>query len=55
MTTNFIEIKQTSDREAGNEGAYCKAEENDNITTIYVKDDDDTFYGAINLKDLISG
>ncbi|MDD3797459.1 MAG: magnesium transporter, partial [Lachnospiraceae bacterium] len=31
----------------------AQAHENDNISTIYVKDDDGTFYGAISLKDLI--
>ena len=30
-----------------------QAGENDNISTIYVIDDEDKFYGAIDLKDLI--
>ena len=31
----------------------AQAEENDNITTLFVSDDDGSFYGAIDLKDLI--
>lgn len=53
MTTNFIEIsKELTIKQAMRE-LIAQAEENDNITTIYVKDTDETFYGAINLKDLI--
>lgn len=53
MTTNFIEISRRLTVKQAMRELIAKAEENDNITTIYVKDDDDTFYGAINLKDLI--
>lgn len=53
MTTNFIEISRRLTIKQAMRELIAKAEENDNITTIYVKDDDDTFYGAINLKDLI--
>ncbi len=31
----------------------AQAEENDNISTLFVSDDDGSFYGAIDLKDLI--
>lgn len=53
MTTNFIEISRRLTVKQAMRELIAKAEENDNITTIYVKDDDGTFYGAINLKDLI--
>lgn len=53
MTTNFIEISKNLTIKQAMRELIAQAEENDNITTIYVKDADDTFYGAINLKDLI--
>lgn len=53
MTTNFIEIKNTlSIREAMRE-LVKQAGKNDNISTIYVSDNEGKFYGAIDLKDLI--
>ncbi|MBR6382057.1 MAG: magnesium transporter, partial [Lachnospiraceae bacterium] len=53
MTTNFIEIKNTlSVRQAMRE-LVEQAGKNDNIRTIYVSDENDVFYGAIDLKDLI--
>lgn len=53
MTTNFIEISRKLTIKQAMRELVAQAEENDNITTIYVKDEDETFYGAINLKDLI--
>ena len=53
MTTNYIEISRRLTIKQAMRELVAQAEDNDNITTIYVKDDDDTFYGAINLKDLI--
>ena len=53
MTTNFILIhKDLSVKQAMRE-LVNQAGENDNITTIYVCDDKERFYGAIDLKDLI--
>ena len=53
MSMNFIEIKSgISIREAMRE-LINQAAENDNISTLYVTDDDHTFCGAIDLKDLI--
>lgn len=53
MTTNFIVIRRgTSVKEAMKE-LVDQAAENDNISTLYVVDEDETFYGAIDLKDLI--
>lgn len=53
MTTNYIEISRRLTIKQAMRELIAQAEENDNITTIYVKDDDHSFYGAINLKDLI--
>jgi len=53
MTTNFIEIGRSLTIKQAMRSLIAQAEENDNITTIFVKDDDETFYGAIDLKDLI--
>ncbi len=53
MTTNYVEISRRLTIKQAMRELIAQAEENDNITTIYVKDDDDSFYGAINLKDLI--
>lgn len=53
MTTNFIVIHENlSIRQAMHE-LVQQAGENDNISTIYVVDVADRFYGAIDLKDLI--
>lgn len=53
MTTNYIEIKRTLTIKQAMRALVEQAEDNDNITTIYVKEEDGTFYGAIDLKDLI--
>lgn len=53
MTTNFIEIGRSLTIKQAMRALVAQAEENDNISTIFVKDQDDTFYGAIDLKDLI--
>lgn len=53
MSTNYIVVSdQCSIKEAMSE-LVKQAAENDNISTIYVVDKHDTFYGAIDLKDLI--
>ena len=53
MTTNYICIrKDMTIRQAMNE-LVKQAGENDNISTLYVVDENDKFYGAIDLKDLI--
>ena len=54
MTTNCIVIRENlSVKEAMNELVRL-AEENDNISTIFVTDENDEFFGAIDLKDLIT-
>ncbi len=53
MTTNYIVIKYTlSIRQAMRE-LVKQAGENDNISTIYIVDEEEKFYGALDLKDLI--
>ena len=53
MTTNYISIrKDMTIRQAMSE-LVKQAGENDNISTLYVVDENDKFYGAIDLKDLI--
>lgn len=53
MSTNYISIHSgCSVREAMRE-LIRQAADNDNISTIYVVDDDETLIGAIELKDLI--
>ena len=53
MTTNYIVIsKNLSIKEARHE-LISQAGENDNINTIYAVDDNNCFFGAIDLKDLI--
>lgn len=53
MTTNFIEITNTLNIRQAMRELVKQAGENDNISTIYVKDENNKFYGAIDLKDLI--
>ena len=53
MTTNYICIrKEMTIRQAMSE-LVKQAGENDNISTLYVVDENEHFYGAIDLKDLI--
>lgn len=53
MTTNFIEIQRGFTIRQAMRELVTQAAENDNISTLYVSDTDGTFYGAIDLKDLI--
>lgn len=53
MTTNFIVIKKDYTIRQAMKSLVKQAADNDNISTIYVVTDDNTFYGAIDLKDLI--
>ena len=53
MTTNFIMIHNNLTIRQAMRALIEQAGENDNISTIYVIDDEDKFYGAIDLKDLI--
>ena len=53
MTTNLIVITKDLDIKQAMRELVRQAEENDNISTIFVTDDKKVFYGAIDLKDLI--
>ncbi len=54
ITANCIIIRETlTVKEAMNE-LVRQAEENDNIATLFVVDESECFYGAIDLKDLIT-
>lgn len=53
MTTNFICIKKGLTVRQAMKEMISQAEENDNIYTVYVCNDDGSFYGAMDLKDLI--
>ena len=53
MTTNFIVIHENLTIRQAMRELVRQAGENDNISTVYVIDKNDQFYGAIDLKDLI--
>lgn len=53
MSTNYIHIKIGRTVKEAMHDLVDQAAEHDNVSTIYVTDDDQTFYGAIDLKDLI--
>jgi len=53
MTTNYIVIQKDLDIRSAMKELVKQAGENDNIMTIYVVDENEVFYGAIDLKDLI--
>ena len=53
MTTNYIQIRSSLTVPQAMKELVRQAAENDNISTLYVIDEDKTFYGAIDLKDLI--
>lgn len=54
MTTNYIEIKKGLNVKQAMKELISQAEDNDNIYTVYVCNDDGSFYGALDLKDLIT-
>ncbi len=53
MTTNYITIKKSFTIKEAMSSVIEQAAENDNITTIYTVDENDCFYGAIELRDLV--
>ena len=53
MTTNFISIKKSFSVKQAMRSLITQAANNDNVSTIYAVNDDDTFYGAIELRDLV--
>ncbi len=53
MTTNYISFPKDFTIKQAMRTVIREAEENDNISTLYAVNEDGTFYGAIQLKDLI--
>lgn len=53
MSTNFVSISRHLSVKQAMRALVAQAEENDNISTLFVNDDDGSFYGVIDLKDLI--
>lgn len=53
MTTNYIAIRRGIDIRRAMRELVSQAGENDNIGTVYVLDESNKYYGAIDLKDLI--
>lgn len=53
MTTNYIVIRENLTVKQAMSELVRQAEENDNITTIFVVDENGEFYGALDLKELI--
>ncbi len=54
MTTNYICIERSMSVRSAMKALISQAENNDNISIIYVKDENNKFYGALDLKDLIT-
>ena len=54
MTVNCIIIREAMNIKQAMKELIRQAEENDNITTLFVVDENNVFYGAIDLKDLIT-
>lgn len=52
MTTNYICIKRGLTTKQAMHDLVEQAAENDNLSTLYVEEQDGTFYGAITLQDL---
>lgn len=53
MTTNFVTLELNLTIKQAMKSVVSQAADNDNISTLYVLTEDGTFYGAIDLTDLI--
>jgi magnesium transporter len=53
MTTNFITVKKDMTVKQAMKTMVEQAAENDNVSTIYVEDENEAYCGAIDLRDLI--
>lgn len=53
MTTNFVTLKAATGIKAALKSVVDQAAEHDNISVIYVLDENEVYYGALDLKDLI--
>ena len=54
MTTNCIVIRENLSVKEAMKELVSQAKKNDNITTIFVTDENEEYYGAIDLKELIT-
>ena len=54
MTTNFIVIRNDLTVKQAMKELIRQAEHNDNISTLFVVDENDEYYGALDLKELIT-
>lgn len=53
MSLNYIEIKEHSKIKEAMNQLIAQAKDKDNVSVLYLTDDEGTFCGALNLKDLI--
>ncbi|MGI6110572.1 MAG: magnesium transporter [Eubacteriaceae bacterium] len=53
MTTNFVTVSSSDTIKEAMKSMVSQAKENDNINIIYVVDNQNKYYGAIDLRDLI--
>ncbi len=53
MTTNYIVVSKNTTVKGAMRSLVDQAAENDNVQTIFVTDEDERFYGAVDLRDLI--
>lgn len=53
MTNNYVVIKISDNVKTAMKEVISQAADNDNVSNIYVLDDNDKFYGVIELRDLI--
>lgn len=53
MTTNFVTLQADTGIKAALKSIVDQAAEHDNISVIYVLDENEVYYGALDLKDLI--
>lgn len=53
MTTNYIEINKNYTIKEAMKSMVSQAADNDNVSIIFVSNDDETYYGSIDLRDLI--
>lgn len=53
MTTNFITVNKNNTIKQAMKKIISEAAENDNVATIFAVNDDETFYGSIDLRDII--
>lgn len=53
MTTNFVTIESKLTIQEAMKSIIAQAADHDNVSVIYILDDNEVYYGAVDLKDLI--